>query len=86
MVYRAGDVELVEKRVAVLGYRGGEHDDFVNLANPFEEGVNTGALDDIDIMVLAFDFDRDSKVSLVEDLSSDVSVGSERGDVKTNVP
>lgn len=76
MVYRAGDVELVEKRVAVLGYRGGEHDDFVNLANPFEEGVNTGALDDIDIMVLAFDFDRDSKVSLVEDLSSDVSVGS----------
>ncbi len=76
MVYRAGDVELVEKRVAVLGYRGGEDDDFVDFADPFEEGVNTGALDDIDIMVLAFDFDRDSKVSLVEDLSSDVSVGS----------
>jgi hypothetical protein len=68
VVYRIRNVQLVKKWVAVLGHRSGEHDDFVDFANALEEGVDTGAFNDVDVVVLAFDFYRNSKVGLVENL------------------
>ena len=69
MVYRIRYVELVEKWVAVLRHRSGEHDDFVDFADALEEGVDTGAFDNVDVVVLAFDFYRNSEIGLVEDLT-----------------
>jgi len=41
-----------------LGNRCSEHNNFIQLANSLHELINTGALDDIDIVVVALDFDR----------------------------
>jgi hypothetical protein len=69
VVDRVGDVELVEKGIAVFGYGCGEDDNFVDLSDAFEEGVDAGALDYVDVVVLSFDFDRDCEIGLVEDLT-----------------
>ena len=61
-------VQLIEKWVAVFRHRSGENDDFVDFANALEEGVDTGALDDVDVVVLAFNFYRDCEVGLMENL------------------
>ena len=68
VVYRIRDVQLIEERVAVFWYRGGEHNDLVDFANALEESIDTGALDYVDVVVLTFDLDRDSEVGLVKDL------------------
>jgi hypothetical protein len=68
VVYRIRYVQLIEKWVAVFGHRSGEHDDFVDFANALEESVDTGAFNDVDVVVLAFDFYRNSEVGLVENL------------------
>jgi hypothetical protein len=69
VVDRVGDVELVEEGITVLGYGCGEDDNFVDLADAFEEGIDPRALDYIDVVVLSFDFDRDCEIGLVEDLT-----------------
>lgn len=63
-----GDVQLVEERVAIFGYGGCEDNDFVDFANALEECIDSWALDDIHVVILALDFDGDSEVGLVEDL------------------
>lgn len=68
MVDRVGDVQLVEKRVAILRDRSSEDHDLVDFTDTLEECVNTWALNDVDVVVLALDFNRDSKVGLVQDL------------------
>lgn len=73
MVYRTRYVQLIEKWVAVFRNRSGENDDFVDFANALEEGVDTRALDYVDVVILAFNFYRDCKVGLVENLMKDVS-------------
>lgn len=69
VVYRVGDVELVQERVAIFGYGGGEHNNFVDLADTLEEGVDSWAFDDVDIVVLAFNLHGNCEVCLVEDLN-----------------
>lgn len=63
------NVELVQQRVAVLRDRGGEHNDLVQLAHTLEECVDTGSLDDIDIMRLSLNLDGYREVGLMQDLS-----------------
>jgi hypothetical protein len=74
------DVELVEQWVTVLrtlaptskrcgrtylGNRGGKDNNFIQLANPLHELVDTWSLDDIYVVVLAFNLDGDGEVGLV---------------------
>jgi len=46
----------------------GVHDDFVELAHPFEEKVDTRALEDVKVMPMVLDFDGDDKVGLLNGL------------------
>ena len=78
VVHDVVDVELVEQRVAVLGHRGGEDDDFVELAHALEESVDARAFYYVDVVVLAFDLDGDGHVRLMEDLSSSQRLASKR--------
>lgn len=82
MVHNAVDVELVKERVAVLWLlawtfstrdrqtyfrnRRGEHNDLVQLADPLHKLVDAGTLDNVYIVVLALDLDRDGEIGLVQ--------------------
>jgi hypothetical protein len=75
------NVELVKQRVTVLqklaptsknceggaylGNRGGEDDNFIQLAYPLHELVDTWSLDDIYVVVLAFNLNGDGEIGLV---------------------
>lgn len=61
-------VKLIQQRVAVLGNRRGEDDHLVKLSDSFHECINARAFDDIDVVVLPFDLDRDGEISLVQNL------------------
>ena len=51
-----------------LAQTSSEHNDFVDLADTLEEGIDSWTLDHVDIVVLALDLYRDCEVCLVEDL------------------
>ena len=86
VVDNAVNVELVEKRITVLqslarlfgtsrqwtyfGNRCGENDNLVQFAHSLHELVHTRSLDDIDIVILAFNLHGNGKVCLVQNLSS----------------
>jgi hypothetical protein len=70
VVDRVGDIELVEEGIAVLGYGCGEDNNFVDLADAFEEGIDARALDYVDVVILAFNFDRNCEIGLVENLTT----------------
>jgi hypothetical protein len=72
VVDRVGDVELVEEGIAVFGYRCGEDDNFVDLADTFQESINARAFDYVDIVVLSFNFDGNGEIGLVEDLTEEI--------------
>jgi hypothetical protein len=55
---------------AYLGNRGGEDNNFIQLADPLHELVDTGSLDNIYVVILAFNLDGDGKVGLVQDLAN----------------
>jgi len=76
VMYYVVYVELVEQRITVLGYRGREDDDLIQLPDSLHEGVDARSLDDVDIVVLAFDLDRDCEVRLVQYLLAGVSTSS----------
>lgn len=59
------NVQLVEKRVAVLRYGRSEDHDLVELTHALHEGIDAGPLDDINVVVLTFDLDWDREVGLV---------------------
>ena len=59
---------MIQQRIAVFGHRSGEDNNFVELSDPLEEGIDTGPLDDVDIVVLALNLNRYGKVRLMEDL------------------
>jgi len=61
---------LVEEGIAVLGNGCGEDDNFVDLADAFQESIDARALDYVNVVILAFDFDRDCEIGLVEDLTT----------------
>ena len=69
MVDRVGDVELVEEGITVLGYGCGEDNNFVDLADAFQESIDAWALDYVDVVVLSFDFDGNCEIGLVQDLT-----------------
>jgi len=50
---------------AYLRDGGGEDNDFIQLADTLHELVDAGSLDDIHIVVLAFNLNRDSEVGLM---------------------
>lgn len=60
------DIQLVEEGVAVLRDWSREHDHLVQLAHPLHELVDAWTLDDINIVVVAFDLDRYCEVRLVK--------------------
>ena len=68
VMYNVVDVQLVKERVAILRDGCRENNNFVQLTNSFQECVNAGSFDDIDIVILAFNFDRYRKVRLMENL------------------
>lgn len=81
-------IQLVEERVTVLGHRGGEDHHFVDLAHSLEKCIDAGPFYDIDVVVLAFDLDGNSKICLVEDLYTVVSgsvLGKKRADMNTHL-
>ena len=53
-------------RVTYLGYRGCEDNHFVELADTFHELVNTGALDHVDIVIVALDLNGNREIGLVK--------------------
>lgn len=62
------NVELVKQRIAIFGYRRRKNNDFVQLAHALHEGVHTRPLNHINIVILTFYLDRNSKIRLVKDL------------------
>jgi hypothetical protein len=64
----AVDVELVEERVTILGYRCGENDNLVQFAHSLHELVHARPLDNIDVMVLTFNFNGNREIGLVKNL------------------
>jgi len=60
---------LVEERVAVLGYGCSKDNNLVDLADAFEEGINARALDYVDVVILAFNFDGNCEIGLVKNLT-----------------
>lgn len=67
-------IQLVEERVTVLGHRGSEDHHFVDFAHSLEKCIDAGPFYDIDVVVLAFDLDGNSKICLMEDLYTVESV------------
>ena len=55
---------LFEDR-AYLGNRRCKHNNFIQFTHSLHESIYTRPLDDIDIMVLALNLDRNRKVGLV---------------------
>ena len=53
---------------ADLGHGRREDHNLVKLTDALHELIHTGALDDVDIVVLPFNLDRDREISLVENL------------------
>lgn len=51
-----------------LRQRSGEDDDLVDLAHPLQKVVDSRSLDDVDVVRLAFDLDRDDVVGLGDEL------------------
>lgn len=78
VVYRTGDIELIEQRISVFRNRSGENNNFVKLANTLEKGVYTWPLDNINIVILPLNFDRDCKVCLVQNLRASAWSSYER--------
>lgn len=62
------NVQLVQKRIPVLGHRGREDDHLVQLSHAFHELIDPGSLDHVDVVQLPFDLDRDGEVGTFEDL------------------
>ena len=48
-----------------LGHGSGEDNDFIQLADSLHELVNPGSLDDIDVVKLAFNLNRDREIGLM---------------------
>jgi hypothetical protein len=85
VMHNAMDVQLVQKWVAVLqtlvletcrnwaktyfGDGCGEHDNFIQLAHPLHELIDTRTLDNVYVVVLAFNLDRNGEVGLMKDLA-----------------
>lgn len=69
----SGDVELVQERVAVFAYGCSENDDFVDFTDALEESIDTRAFNDIDVVVLTFDFNGNGEVGLVQNLERQIS-------------
>ena len=67
------NVQLIEEGIAVLRNRSGEDDNLVQLADPLHELIDSWPFDDINIMVLTFDLDRNCEIGLVEDLETTVN-------------
>ena len=59
------NVQLIEERVAVLRDGCREDDNFVELTDAFEEGVHARPFDDVNVVILAFDFNGYREVRLV---------------------
>ena len=72
------NVEAVEHRIGVLGQRGGEDDDLVDLAHALEEIVHARPLDHVDVVRLVLDLDRHNEVGLVDHLQRDRQMASRR--------
>lgn len=51
-----------------LRNRRREHDYFIQLANSLHEFINTGPLDDVNIVVVALNLNRDREIGLMKDL------------------
>jgi hypothetical protein len=83
MVYDSVNIELIQQRVAILlplatlttdeqetylRDGSGKDDYFVQFPDPFHKSIHPRSLDYIDIMILSFDFHRDGKISLMENL------------------
>ena len=68
------DVELIQERISVLADRRGKYYNLVQLADSLQKRVDTGSLDNIDVVILALDLDWDGKVGLVKDLRTHISM------------
>jgi hypothetical protein len=73
MVNNLVNVKLIQERVAVLRDRRRKDHHFIKLANPLHELINTWTFDDVDIVVIAFNFNRNREIGLVQDLFSSIS-------------
>lgn len=60
---------MVQDRVTVLRDGSGEDHDLIQLAHAFEKGIDAGAFDDVDVVILTLDLDGQGEVRLVKDLA-----------------
>ena len=65
--------------VTYFRYRRCENNNFVQLADSLHESVHAGAFDHVDIVILAFNLHRNSKISLMENLSDSQHKQANRG-------
>ena len=70
MMHDVVNVQLVEQRVAVFGDGSCEDDHFVYFTDSLEERINARSFYDIHVVILAFDFDWNGEVCLMEDLKN----------------
>lgn len=73
VTHDTANIEHVQNGVGILAQTGGEDNNLVNLAHLLQEVVDTGALDDIDIVGLRLNFDGDNVVGGWEHLRVVVS-------------
>jgi len=73
MVDNLVDVQLIEKRIAILGHRGGKDDNLIELTNSLHELVDSWSLDYIDIMIVALNLHWYREVGLVQNLEGAVN-------------
>lgn len=80
-----GWITMCRRSATHLGDRGCEHDHFVQFTDPFHELIDSWSLDHVDVVILTFDFDRNSEVSSLEDLGRAISLhwGTEEKEWKT---
>ena len=82
VVHNAMDIELIKEGIAVLHAlafvssvknhktylrdRSSEHNNFIQLANPLHKLIDAGTLDNVYVVVLAFNLDRNGEVGLMQ--------------------
>jgi hypothetical protein len=64
----AVDIKLVQERIAILAHTSRENHNFIQLSNTLHKLIHTRTLNDVDVVICAFNFDGDGKVCLVEKL------------------